>query len=254
VVRVCWACFCSGEGLITLEPHYRAAVARVGEDEPADWGEMKPSYQLGRHLINHFMLGHLDIKERRLFSRFLVRATDDLRAHLAWIVGRWIRAPDAEISSLERGMVYAEARLSEAEIAADLASFRKELEGFTIWLDSALLNVQWRIGIVRRIAAIGMLGFGMFAVLRWLAVVSEEYPDAALMVASLALLHPRAKGEAIYGSTVQIRRILASAIGKGSPETARQAVELANALEVRGITGIYDFVNSLAIASGDPSP
>jgi hypothetical protein len=213
---------------------------------------MKPSSQLGRLLIRHFMLRHVDLNEQGLFRSFLVRATDDLRAHLVWIVSQWVRAPDAEASFLKRGMVYADARLAEAEVATDRANFRKELERFAIWLDAPLLNVQWLLGIARRIAAIGMLGFGMFAMFRWLDTICEDHPDPALSVASLAVLHPRAKWEGIYGSTAQIRSVLTSAIRKGSPETVQQAVELANALEVRGISGMYDFANGLLATSDHP--
>lgn len=96
-----------------------------------------------------------------------------------------------------------------------------------------------------RIANLGLFGVGMFSVFRWLGKICEDHPDAALETASRMVLHYDADGQAIYASSAEIRTVLKTAVTRGSPVTVKGAVELANALEVRGITGMYDYVVAL---------
>jgi hypothetical protein len=228
-----------------LEPQYRAAIERVGKDDPADWGDLRPSYQLGFRLICDFMLGYIDIDETGLLSSFLSRASDELRARLVWIVWRWVGGPDVEPDIIARGIRFAETRLAVAEAANQVDDLKKEFNGFSTWLEAPKLDTDWLLAIVGRIADLGLVGVGIFAIFRWLEKICEDHPDAALETASRIVLRYGADGQAIYGSTGQIRTVLKTALTRGSPVTIKGAVELANALEVRGITGMYDHVTAL---------
>jgi hypothetical protein len=228
-----------------LEPHYRAAIERVGEDEPADWGDLRPSYQIGFRLIRDFMLGYIDIDETGLLSNFLGRASDELRARLIWIVWRWVGGPDVEPDIIGRGIRFAEARLAVAEAANQVDDLKKEFNRFSTWLEAPRLDTVWLLEIVGRIADLGLVGVGIFSIFRWLERICEDHPDAALETASRVVLRYGADGLPVYGSTGQIRTVLKTALTRGSPATIKRAVELANALEVRGITGMYDHVSAL---------
>lgn len=228
-----------------LEPHYRSAVERVGEDEPADWGDLRPSYQLGFRLIRDFMLGYIDIDETGLLSSFLTRASDELRARLVWIVSRWVGGPDVEPDIIARGIRFAEARFAVAQAANQVDDLKKEFARFSTWLEAPKLDITWLIAILGRIADLGLVGVGMFSALRWLEKICKDHPDAALATASRMVLRYDADGYSIYGSTAQVRTLLKAAVTRGSPATIKQAVELANALEVRGISGMYDYVAGL---------
>jgi hypothetical protein len=228
----------------TLEPYYRAAIERVGDNEPANWGDLRPSYQLGFRLVREFMLGFIDIDESGLFSSFLRRASDELRARLVWVVWHWVGAPEAEPDIIERGICFAEARLAVAEATNRVDDLTKEFSGFSTWLEAPKLDIAWLIEIVGRIADLGLVGAGIFSTFRWLEKICNSYPDAALETASRVILHD-ADGQAIYGSTGPIRAILTAALTQGTLESRRRAVELASALEVRGVTGMYDHVTAL---------
>lgn len=241
----------SAAAVNVLEPHYRTAIGRVGGDERADWGDLRPSYQLGFRLIRDFMLGYIDIDGTGLLSSFLARASDELRARLMWIVWRWVGAPDVEPDIVTRGIRFAEARLAVAESANTVDDLKKEFARFSTWLEAPRLNTAWLMATVGRIADLGLIGFGVFSTLRWLEKICEDHPDAALDVAYRMVLHYDADGYAIYGSSYQIQNLLKAAITRGSPETIKKAVELANALEVRGITGMYDHVTALLARSSE---
>jgi hypothetical protein len=191
------------------------------------------------------MLGFIDIDETGLFSSFLRRASDELRARLVWIVWRWVGAPDAEPDIIERGIRFAEARLAVAEAANPVDDLKKEFDRFSTWLEAPKLDTAWLIEIVGRIADLGLVGVGIFSTFRWLEKICNAHPDAALETASRVILHYEADGQAIYGSTGPLRTVLTAAVTQGTPESRRRAVELASALEVRGITGMYDHVTAL---------
>ncbi len=238
----------SGAAVATLEPFYRAAIERVGDEEPDSWGDLKPSSVLGHRIVRDFMLGYIDLDENGLLASFFRRASDELRARLVWFIWRWVGSPENGPEIVERGIRFAEARLAIAEAANQRDPFKLELSRFSTWLEAPRLDTAWLLGIVGRIADLGLIGVGIFATLRWLETICEAHPDAALETASRVVRDHDADGHAMYGSAGQLRAVLKAAVTRGSSATVQGAVELANALEVRGITGMYDYVTALLAA------
>lgn len=238
-----------------LEPYYRSAINRMGEEEPKELGDFRPSLLLGQRLITDYMLGFIDLDPDGMLATYFRRADDETRARLVWLVWRWVGAPDAEPEIVERGMRFAEARVASAEAANQRDALKGELSRFATWLDAPRLDTLWLIDLIGRIADLGLLGVGVFSALRWLEKVCEDHPDAALATASRIALNYDSDGQAIYGSAGEIRKILTAAVTRGTPDTVEAAKQLANTLEVRDIPGMYDHIqNLLTPGGGDAGP
>ena len=212
-----------------LEPAYRKAVAEINLPT-AMRSPGSPKDSLSEHLCAYYWRGHLTFEGTdRILSDFYALATDPLRAHAMWFIGRslagWEEAVPTEV--FERLKVLIERRVAVAE-QGQVDGLKGELAGFAWWFTANKLGEEWSLQMLTRILRVTKyVGDGM-DVIKQLAETSSRHPLECVSCLELMVQGDR-DNWVLVGVDLEARTIIKAALDSGQREsvlTARRLVEL----------------------------
>lgn len=234
--RVAWIsyiCFTRAydEILPVLEEEYRWAASNAAEEESQEArGFGKPGEGLADHLLSFYWRGLLGFdQEDDLLVIFYAHASDSLRAHGMWAIGRALleskTPPPAEV--LARWQQFWEWRLSV--VRNDPAANRQELNGFAWWLIADKFDVDWALAQVSEVLRVVDSVEHETMISEYLAKVSARKPLEAVTILSL-LVEKAGRSRPWFVSPEETITVLRNAHDCGQPVAATRAEELRDLL------------------------
>ncbi len=217
------------EMLLVLEEEYRWAASEAAE-EREEHGFGKPGEGLADHLLSFYWRGLLRFdREEDLLVIFYGHASDHLRAHGMWAIGRALGEskvnPSVEV--LARWQKFWEWRLSV--IRQDPAANLQELNGFTWWLISDKFDADWALGqMVEVLGAADSIEHETL-ISEYLAKVSAQKPLEAVNILGL-LVEKAGRFRAWFVSPEETTAVLRNAFDCGQPKALLRADQVRDLL------------------------
>lgn len=217
--------------LPVLEDEYRWAASHAAEEESREaHGFGKPGEGLADHLLSFYWRGLLRFeREDDLLVIFYSHASDSLRAHGLWAVGRALEEsktpPTGEV--LARWQRFWEWRLSV--VRNDPTANRQELNGFTWWLISDKFDADWAIGQMTEILRVVDSVEHETMISEYLAKVSARKPLGAVTLLGL-LVEKAGRSRAWFVSPEETIAVLRNAYECGQPAAATRADQVRDLL------------------------
>jgi hypothetical protein len=217
---------------------YRKAIAEINVPKMMR-SPASPDESLADHLMAYYWRGHLTFEgEDRLLEDFYARASDSLRGHAMWFIGRsasgWDEAAPPEV--LERLRSLMKRRLTAAEQSGSPAAFTRELASFGWWFTSDKFDDAWSIGILLRVLRLTKKIEGGMDVVKLLAELCPEYPIEC--VACLGLMVEGDRDQwVLVGVEEDARRTIKIALESGRPDAVTAGRRLVEYLIARGEYG-----------------
>jgi hypothetical protein len=217
------------EMLPVLEKEYRWAASEAAE-EREEHGFGKPGEGLADHLLSFYWRGLLRFdREDDLLVIFYASASDHLRAHGMWAIGRALEEskvkPSAEV--LARWQRFWEWRFSV--ILNDPGANRQELNGFTWWLISDKFDADWAIGQMTEVLLVIDSVEHETMISEYLAKVSARKPLEAVTLHGL-LVEKARPSRAWFVSPEETTSVLKNAYDCGQPAAALRADQVRDLL------------------------
>lgn len=219
------------ELLPVLEDEYRWAASNAAEEESSEeHGFAKPGEGLADHFLSFYWRGLLGFdREDDLLVIFYAHASDSLRAHGMWAIGRALEdaqtPPTAEV--LARWQRLWEWRLAVAR--NDPTTNRQELNGFTWWLMSDKFDTDWALGQMAEVLRVVDSVEHETLIADYLAKVSDRKPAEAVTLLGL-LVEKAARTHAWFVSEEETSAILRNAYDCGEPTAASRADQVRDLL------------------------
>jgi hypothetical protein len=227
-----------------LIPAYKKAVTDINVARTMR-SPGSPKESLVEHLMAFYWRDNLKFDgEDRLLQDFYALASDALRGHAMWFIGRSASSWDKNVPPevLERLRNLIERRLTAAEQSTGTTAFTKELAGFGWWFTSDKFGEAWSIQILQRVLRLTKKIDDEMDVAKLLAELSPQYPLEC--VACLALMVEGDRDRWILvGVEMEAQRTIKAALDCGQPQAviaARRLVEFLIAI------GHYRFRSLLA--------
>ncbi len=162
-----------------LFPFYRAGIQHIGKEAGKMQRPANPDDLLSEHLIIFYWWGTLNLDgEDRLLSDFYSTASDKLRAHATWFVGRSVSEWDENVPDepLARLKSLFEWRLKIASESASIDDFRQELMAFGWWIDAAKFGEEWKLETLLSVLQLTKKIANEMNVVKHLVEFSSKYP------------------------------------------------------------------------------
>lgn len=219
-----------------LEPSYRLAAERAGEEPRSRTFHGDPRKRLGDHLIALRAYGTIGLESDGLLAVFWSNAPSEIRGAVVrsagWIMER-TENPDPEIFAR---LVETWEWIVEREVGGNAGEV---LKGFGAWLTVPGLDSSWLLQ-----QALVVLGKDIpldpsFAVFRALPRLAETDPSSALAVLR-GMLETDSEQWAPLGSREEIRELLEIALASSSRETKEEASHIVNQLIGLGLRDFRD--------------
>jgi hypothetical protein len=213
-----------------MEPVYRKAIAEINQPSMMR-SPGSPKDSLADHLLAYYWRGHLTFDGAdRLLEEFYKQASDGIRGHAMWYVGRsaagWRETMPPEV--LERLRSLMERRLKAAEESVSPELFAKELAGFGWWFTADQFGDAWSIGmLVRALRVTKAVEDGM-DVMKVLAGLAPQSPREAIACLDLMVQGDR-ENWVLVGVELDARNVIKAALESrqhGAVVAARNLVEL----------------------------
>ena len=216
--------------LPVLENEYRWAASHATEEESREaYGFGKPGEGLADHLLSFYWRGLLGFnREDDLLVIFYSHASDSLRAHGMWAVGRALEESKTPLTDevLARWQRFWEWRLSV--LRNDPSANRQELNSFTWWLISDKFDADWAIGQMTEILRVVDSIEHETMISEYLAKVSARKPLEAVTLLGL-LIEKAGRTRAWFVSPEETTSVLRNAYECG------QTVAITRADQVRDL-------------------
>jgi hypothetical protein len=138
-----------------------------------------PDDSLSEHLMMYYWRGQLTLDGKdRLLEDFYTHASDGVRGHAMWFVGRsvagWDDTAPPEVFERLRGLM--ERRLRVVEQSASVAPFAKELAGFGWWFTADKFGDEWSLGTLLKVLCLTKKIGGGMDVVKLLAELASQHP------------------------------------------------------------------------------
>jgi hypothetical protein len=203
--------------LPVLEDEYRWAASNAAEESSKEHGFAKPGEGLADHFLSFYWRGLLRFdREDDLLVIFYAHASDSLRAHGMWAIGRALEEaqtpPKAEV--LARWQSFWEWRFAMAR--NDPVANRQELNGFIWWLMSDKFDTDWALHQMTEVLGIVDSIEHETLVADHLAKVSARRPVEAVTLLGL-LAEKAARARAWFISEQETSTVLLNAYSSGNP-------------------------------------
>lgn len=225
-------------------PGYRKAIADLGAARMMH-SPGSPDDGLADHLMAYYWWGQLKFdSEDHLLEDFYKRASDPLRAHVMWFVGRSATGwnDDAPTETFERLRSLMDSRLKAAEEAASPTDFMKELAGFGWLFTSEKFDEAWSIQTLLRVLQLTKKIDDGMDVIKRLADLSPKHPKECMACFALMVEGDR-EGWVIVGVEADTHRAVKAALDSGKPEAVNAAKRLAELLIGRGNYGFRELLS-----------
>ena len=213
-----------------LQPAYRKAVAEINQPRMMRSPE-SPDSRLADHLIAYYWRGNITFEsEDRLLADFYTHASESVRGHAMWFIGRSIGGWDdtAPKEVFDRLKSLMERRLNIAEQSASIEPYVKELAGFGWWFTSEKFADDWSLQMLLRVLRLtGKIEGGM-DVVKILAGLSPRFPLECVACLDLMIQGDRDEW-VLIGVETEAREAIKTALNSGQHDavvTARRLVEL----------------------------
>lgn len=207
--------------LPVLEEEYRwAASHAVEEDSGETHGFAKPGEGLADHLLSFYWRGLLGLeREDDLLAIFYAHASDSLRAHGMWAIGRALQETKTPLSDevLSRWQRFWEWRIPV--LRNEPTANGQELNSFTWWLISEKFDVDWALGQMSEVLRTVDVVEHETLISEYLANISERKPLEAINVFGL-LVERVGLSRAWFVSQEETSTVLRNAYQCGVPAAA----------------------------------
>jgi hypothetical protein len=217
-----------------LEYAYRKAIADLNAPRMMQ-AHASPEDSLSDHLMVYYLRGQLTFEGKdRLLEEFYARASETVRAHVMWFVGRSIPGlDDAPPEVFERLKSLMEHRLRVAEQSDSPASFKKELAGFGWWVNAKKMDRAWTIGILLRVLRLTKAIDAAMEVVKTLSELAAEFPLASVTCLDL-LVQGDKDNWVLLGVEAEAQKIIKVALDSGQHDAVMAGRRLAESLIARG--------------------
>ncbi|MEY2485956.1 MAG: hypothetical protein QOH39_1604 [Verrucomicrobiota bacterium] len=210
--------------LPVLEDEYRwAATNAVEEESTQEHGFAKPGEGLADHLLSFYWRGLLGFdREDDLLVIFYAHASDSLRAHGMWAIGRAFEEAKTPptVEALARWQKFWEWRFSV--MRKDPSANRGELNGFTWWLISDRFEADWALGQMTEVLRAVDSVEHETLISDYLAKVSDRKPLEAVTLLGV-LIEKAVRTRAWFVSEEETITVLRNAYQCGEPAAAMRA-------------------------------
>jgi hypothetical protein len=227
-----------------LEPAYRKAIADINAPRTMQ-SPASPDDRLSEHLMVYYWRGQLTFEAKdRLLEDFYTHASDSVRGHAMWFVGRsvagWEDAAPPEVFARLRSLM--ERRLRAVEQSASAAPFVKELGGFGWWFTAEKFGEAWSLGMLLEVLRLTKKIDGGMDVVKLLAGLSSQHP-----VECVACLDLMVQGDrddwVLVGVELEARQIIKAALDSRQHDAVIAAGRLVELLIARGQYGFRSLLS-----------
>jgi len=218
-----------------LQPAYRKAVAEMNQPRMMRSPE-SPESRLADHLIAYYWRGNITFEsEDRLLEDFYTHASESVRGHAMWFIGRsiggWDDAAPKEVFDRLKSLM--ERRLGVAEQSASIAPYLKELAGFGWWFTSEKFADDWSLQMLLRVLRLtGKIEGGM-DVVKILAGLSPQFPFESVACLDLMIQGDRDEW-VLIGVEAEAREAIKTALDSGQHDAVVTAHRLVEVLIAKG--------------------
>jgi hypothetical protein len=221
-----------------MEPAYRKAIADINLPRTMK-SPASPDDSLSEHLMVYYWRRQLTFEGKdRLLEDFYTHASDGLRGHAVWFVGRsvagWDDAAPPEVFERLRSLM--ERRLRGAEQNASAAPFTKELASFGWWFTADKFGDEWSLGMLLNVLRLAKRIDGGMDVVKTLAGLSSQHPVGCVSCLDLMVQGDR-DNWVLVGVEVEARQIIKAALDSGQHDAIMIARRLVELLIARGQYG-----------------
>jgi hypothetical protein len=221
-----------------LGPAYRKAIADINAPQILK-SPASPDDRLSEHLMVYYWRGQLTFEGKdRLLEDFYTQASDRVRGHAIWFVGRsvagWDDAAPPEVFERLRGLMERRLRVTEQNAAA--APSTKELAAFGWWFTADQLGDDWSLGMLLKVLHRTKTIAGGMDVVKMLAGLSSRHPVACVACLDLMVQGDR-DNWALIGVDVEAQQIIKAALDSGQHDAVMAARRLVELLIARGHYG-----------------
>lgn len=209
--------------LPVLEDEYRWGASNATQESSEEHGFAKPGEGLADHLLSFYWRGLLGFdREDDLLFVFYAHASDSLRAHGMWAIGRALAEaqtpPIAEV--LARWQRFWEWRFAVAR--HEPIANRQELNGFIWWLISDKFDTDWALQQMTEVLRAVDSVENETLITDHLAKVSARRPLEAVILLGL-LAEKAARTRAWFVSEEETSTVLLNAYSSGNPIAVMRA-------------------------------
>jgi hypothetical protein len=221
-----------------LEPAYRKAIADINVPRTMR-SPASPDDSLADHLMAYYWREQLTFEGKdRLLEDFYAHASDSLRGHAMWFVGRsvagWDDAAPPEVFERIRSLM--ERRLRVAEQDSSAAPFTKELAAFGWWFTADKFGDEWSLGMLLKILRLTKTIDGGMDVVKMLAGLSSQHPVECVACLDLMVQGDR-DNWVLIGVEAEARQTIKAAFDSGQHDAVMVARRLVELLIARGQYG-----------------
>jgi hypothetical protein len=234
-----------------LEPAYRKAIADINLPRTMS-SPASPEDSLADHLMAYYWRGHLTFEGKdRLLEDFYTHASDSVRGHAMWYIGRsvagWDDAAPQEVFERLRSLM--ERRLHVVERSVSSAPFAKELAGFGWWFTADKFGDAWSLGMLLKVLRLTKETEGGMDVVKLLAELAAQYPLECVACLDLMVQGDR-DNWVLVGVEVEARKTIKAALDSGQHDTVVAARSLVELLIARGQYGFRSLLSESASITG----
>ncbi len=214
-----------------LLPAYQRAVTRLGQPSLVR-SPASPEDHLAEHLMVYYWLGKLDFGgQDGLLNSFYAAASDWVRSHAAWFVGRSVGGRDdgapPEVYARLRKLI--ELRLGEANAAKSPDNFANELANFGYWFATDKFDEPWALNTLLAVLKLTKKAQSEMEVVKRLVELCPRYPMECVSCLRLMIEGDKDRW-LILGVENDAREVLSLAINSSNPNAALSAMRLAEDL------------------------
>jgi hypothetical protein len=228
-----------GPVMSDLVQSYEHEISRLSLDETTEEKSHRAN-RLSEYLVILYVNG---IVATELIEKFWKTASDRLRQHAMWFLGRDIlAAKDIEPEALDRGRSYWEERLGSAQAANDKSSFEKEIGAIGQWMHAEGIDDEWLAVQLLRVVRAGIEPNNGYFVIEWLGKRAPVDTDRAVETLAALLAIPNLEPSLYVTYRDSLRTILAEGRNKGLPATIDRINEIINRMASHGESGYLDML------------
>ncbi len=201
---------------------YRHAIALLGTESTAEGTRLDSDNGLAQHMMLLYLNGDLELESGSLLSDFYERASDHVRAHALYFIGRISSRNDFTDEMRAKATLLWGSRLANARAEPD--SHREEMRAFGWWVASESFERKWTIDNLESALEIGAGVDVEHRVVESLAELAPKWPAKAIRCLRY-LIKADKEGWGIYAWRESARSILSNGLkANEAQELARQVV------------------------------